>query len=124
MQEGRGSRVRFIYEGKVITFNRPHPEKKPGFIAKLLSLLIETEEEDIGLPDRDLGSIEPSDENKNILEELEKEDKKKKKKKVKSKKEEGEGKEKKKKEKKPEKNIWISGECRTASAGSFSFGDN
>lgn len=78
-------------------------EKKPGFIAKLLSLLIETEEEDIGLPDRDLGSIEPSDENKNILEELEKEDKKKKKKKVKSKKEEGEGKEKKKKEKKPKK---------------------
>ncbi|MCX4310037.1 MAG: type II toxin-antitoxin system HicA family toxin [Desulfovibrio sp.] len=32
LQEGRGSRVRFIYEGKVITFNRPHPEKKPGFI--------------------------------------------------------------------------------------------
>ena len=78
-------------------------EKKPGFIAKLLSLLIETEEEDIGLPDRDLGSLEPSDENKNILEELEKEDKKKKKKKVKSKKEGGEGKEKKKKEKKPKK---------------------
>ncbi len=77
--------------------------KKPGFIAKLLSLLIETEEEDIGLPDRDLGSLEPSDENKNILEELEKEDKKKKKKKVKSKKEGGEGKEKKKKEKKPKK---------------------
>ncbi len=78
-------------------------EKKPGFIARLLSLLIETEEEDIGLPDRDLGSLEPSDENKNILEELEKEDKKKKKKKVKSKKEGGEGKEKKKKEKKPKK---------------------
>lgn len=77
-------------------------EKKPGFIARLLSLLIETEEEDIGLPDRDLGSLEPSDENKNILEELEKEDKKKKKK-VKSKKEGGEGKEKKKKEKKPKK---------------------
>ena len=78
-------------------------EKKPGFLAKLLSLLIETEEEDVAMLDPDIGSLEPSDENKNILEELEKEDKKKKKKKVKTKKEEEPVKEKKKKEKKPKK---------------------
>lgn len=78
-------------------------EKKPGFLAKLLSLLIETEEEDPEMLDQDIGSIEPSDENKNILEELEKEDKKKKKKKVKTQKEEEPVKEKKKKEKKPKK---------------------
>lgn len=77
-------------------------EKKPGFLAKLLSLLVETEEE-YDVPNKDIGSIEPSDENKNILDELEKEDKKKKKKKVKSKKEEEPAKEKKKKEKKPKK---------------------
>lgn len=28
LQEGRGSRVRFIYKGKVIAFHRPHPEKE------------------------------------------------------------------------------------------------
>jgi hypothetical protein len=28
MVEGSGSRVRFVYEGRVATFHRPHPQKE------------------------------------------------------------------------------------------------
>ncbi len=88
------------------------PDKKPNIFTKLISFLTEADED--GEEELKEG-LEPSDENKSILEELDKEDKKKKKKKGKKGKgaeegeEEGDGeekgkkKEKKKKEKKEKK---------------------
>ena len=77
-------------------------DKKPGFFSKLLTFLTESDEEE---EDALKEGLEPSDENKSILEELDKEDKKKKKKKDKGKKgkEEGEEEEAPKKEKKEKK---------------------
>ncbi len=85
------------------------PARPPGLFSKLLSFLTETDEEE---EDTLKEGLEPSDENKSILEELDKEDKKKKKKKEKGKKGKGdeggeespeEGKKEKKKKEKKEK---------------------
>ena len=82
------------------------PDKKPNIFTKLISFLTEADED--GEEELKEG-LEPSDENKSILEELDKEDKKKKKKKGKKGKgaedgeEKGKKKEKKKKEKKEKK---------------------
>ena len=78
------------------------PDKKPNIFTKLISFLTEADED--GEEELKEG-LEPSDENKSILEELDKEDKKKKKKKGKKGKgaEEGEEKGKKKEKKKKEK---------------------
>ncbi len=86
-------------------------QKKQGFFSKALSFLTESDE---GMDEaerlRVTHGMEPSDENRNILQELDAEDKKKKKKKAKGKKgetsedgatDDNKGKEKKKKEKKP-----------------------
>lgn len=58
-------------------------EKKQGFFNKMMAFLTETDDDEQSEAEP---GMEPSDENKNILKELDKEDKKKKKKKVKGKK--------------------------------------
>ncbi len=89
--------------------NQEETDKKPNFFTKFIAFLTESDDED---EDELKEGLEPSDENKSILEELDKEDKKKKKKKGKKGKGESEGeegeesgkkKEKKKKEKKEKK---------------------
>ena len=75
-------------------------EKSQGLFSKIMAFLTEADDED-GEEGRADG-LEPSDENKNILKELDDEDKNKKKKKVKAKGDE-EGKEKKEKKKKEKK---------------------
>lgn len=86
--------------------------KKPNFFSKVIAFLTESDEEEEELKDEH--GLEPSDENKSILEELDKEDKKKKKKGKKGKEEEageegeggeeeGKGGKKEKKKKKKEK---------------------
>lgn len=62
----------------------PQKEKKQNFFSKFMSFLTETDEDETDGLTAEHG-MEPSDENKNILEELDAEDKKKKKKKVKGK---------------------------------------
>lgn len=75
-------------------------EKSQGFFGRIMAFLTESDDEDAEEGKAD--GLEPSDENKNILKELEDEDKNKKKKKVKTKDNE-EGKEKKEKKKKEKK---------------------
>lgn len=60
--------------------------KKGGFFSKVFAFLTETDDDESEEGITEANGMEPSDENKNILEELEEEDKKKKKKKVKGKK--------------------------------------
>lgn len=77
-------------------------EKKTGLFGKIMTFLTETDDEEEEESKAD--GLEPSDENKNILKELDDEDKKKKKKKVKTKDgEDGEEGKKEKKKKKKEK---------------------
>lgn len=75
-------------------------EKSQGFFSRIMAFLTEADDEDAEEGKAD--GLEPSDENKNILKELDDEDKNKKKKKVKAKGDE-EGKEKKEKKKKEKK---------------------
>lgn len=75
-------------------------EKSQGLFGRIMAFLTESDDEDAEEGKAD--GLEPSDENKNILKELEDEDKNKKKKKVKTKGDE-EGKEKKEKKKKEKK---------------------
>lgn len=70
----------------------PQKEKKQNIFARFMSFLTETDEDEADKLKAEHG-MEPSDENKNILEELDEEDKKKKKKKVKGKKKEEQGEE-------------------------------
>lgn len=74
-------------------FDLPVEPKKKNFFTKIFSFLTETDEKETDEKTGETGGMEPSDENRSILEELDEEDKKKKKKKVKGRKEKVEPKE-------------------------------
>ncbi len=108
--EGAGDELEALL-GEMETPGTPQKEKKPGFFARLLDFLLESDEDDDPLAaeilagnDGEMGTV--SDENKELLQELSDEDKKgkkKKKKKDKKGKKGKEGEEEEKKAKKPKK---------------------